>query len=85
MPLRCFDALLGSFTPSMANIVRLINPCRSHTANTAAQTAAIAVSVVLMKWAIVVKCGRVSPHSAMNVTCSSHARAIARLLTIPCA
>lgn len=51
--------------------------------STAANTAAIARSVVLMKWAIVVKCGRVSPQRAMKVTCSSHARAIARLLTIP--
>ena len=66
VPPRCFDALRGSFTPSMANIARPISPCRSHTASTAANTVAIAVSVVLMKCAIVVKGGRVSPQRAMK-------------------
>ena len=38
VPLRCFAALLGSFTPSIANISRLIRPCVSQTARTAANT-----------------------------------------------
>lgn len=33
---------------------------------------------------MVVKCGAVMPHSAMNVTCSWHTRSIARRRTMPC-
>jgi hypothetical protein len=83
VPLRRLDALPGSFTPSMANISRPISPCRSQTASTAAKMGAMSAPSVLTHWAIVVTWGRVSPQSAMNVTCSAQARAIARLLTIP--
>ena len=39
---------------------------------------------VLMKFAIVVKCGLLSPHKAMKVTCSRQARSMPRLPTMPC-
>jgi hypothetical protein len=81
--LRCLDALLGSFTPSMANISRPISPWRSQTASTAAKMGAICSPRVLTNCAMVVKCGRESPLRAMKVTCSSHARAMARLRTMP--
>ena len=70
VPLRRFEALPGSFTPSMANISRLMSPCASQIATTAANTRAMTSPSVLTKWAIVVKYGAVSPHNAMNVTCS---------------
>lgn len=60
-----------------------MRPWRSHTAKTAAKIGAIWSPNVLMKWAIVVKWGRESPLSAMNVTWSWQAWAMARLLTIP--
>ena len=41
VPLRCVDAMLGNFTPSIANISRPISPCPSHTASTAAKTLAV--------------------------------------------
>ena len=44
VPLRCFDALLGSFTPSMANISRPIRPWASQIGSTAANTWAIVVA-----------------------------------------
>ena len=70
VPLRCFDALLGSFTPSIANISRPMRRCPSHATSTAANTWAMSSRSVLTKWAMVVKCGAVMPHRAMNVTCS---------------
>ena len=84
MPLRRLEALLGSLTPSMANISRPISPSRSQIATTAANTRAIASPAVLTKSAIVVKWGGWSPQRAMKVTCSWQARSIPRLLTIPC-
>ena len=39
---------------------------------------------LLVKCAIVVKCGAVSPQTAMNVTCARQAPSIPRLPTIPC-
>ena len=84
VPLRCLDALLGNLTPSIANISRPIRPWPSHTVSTAAKTLAMSSRSVLTKWAIVVKCGAVMPHSAMNVTCSWQTRSIARLRTMPC-
>jgi len=42
VPLRCFDALLGSLTRSIANISRPIRPYRSHVARTAAKIGAMA-------------------------------------------
>ncbi len=83
VPLRCVEALLGSFTPSIANISRPMSPCRSHTASTAAKIGATWSPSVLTECAIVVKCGRESPLRAMHVTCSSQARAMARLLPRP--
>ena len=83
VPLRCFDALLGSFTPSIANISRPINPSAAQLATTAAKTRAMSSPSVLTNCAIVVQCGRVSPESAMNVTCSRQARSMPRRLTIP--
>jgi len=85
VPLCPFDALLGRFTPSMANISRPMRPSASQIATTAAKTRAMPAPSVLRKWAIVVKCGAVPPESAMNVTCSRQARSIPRLLMIPCA
>jgi hypothetical protein len=38
---------------------------------------------VFTNGAIAGKCGRVSPESAMNVTCTAHARTMPRLLTMP--
>ena len=58
VPLRCFDALLGSFTPSIANISRPIKPSASQIATTAAKTRAMSSPSVLTNCAIVVKCGR---------------------------
>ncbi len=52
-------------------------------ASTAANPRAMSSPTVLTKLAMVVKCGLVSPHKAMNATCSRHARSMARLLTIP--
>lgn len=40
-PLRCFEALRGSFTPSIANISRPTSLCWSDSARTAAKTRAI--------------------------------------------
>ena len=61
-----------------------MSPCRSPIASTAAKKiGAIWSPTVLTQWAIVVKWGRESPLSAMNVTGSSHACAMARLLLIP--
>ena len=70
VPLRCLDALHGNLTPSIANMSRPIRPWPSHTVSSAAKTLAMSSRSVLTKWAIVVKCGAVMPHSAMNVTCS---------------
>lgn len=85
VPLRCCDALLGRFTPSMANISRPIKPWASQRATTAANTRAISSPNVLTKCAIVVQCGLVSPQRAMKVTCSRQTRSMLRLLTMPCA
>jgi hypothetical protein len=84
VPLLALEALLGSFTPSMANISRPISPCRSQIARIAANTRAMSSPRLLTKSAIVVKCGPESPHKAMKVTCSRQARSMPRLLTMPC-
>jgi hypothetical protein len=85
VPLRRLLALLGSLTPSTANISRPISRRRSQAARTAANTWATSAPTVLTKCATVVKCGAVSPHKAMNVTCSRQSRALPRPLTAPCA
>jgi hypothetical protein len=41
------------------------------------------VGSVMTNCALVVKCDALSPHSAMNVTCSWQARAMPQLLTMP--
>ncbi len=51
------DALLGSSTPSIANISRPITSCWSHAASTEAKTRAMSSPRVLMNFAKVVKCG----------------------------
>ena len=84
VPLRCLEAWLGSFTPSIANSSRPISPRPSHTASTPANTCAMSSRSVPTTWAIVVKCGADMPHNAMNVTCSWQTRSIARLRTMPC-
>jgi len=70
VPLRCFNALLGSLTPSMANMSRPRNPWASQIATTAANTRAMSSPSVLSRCAIVVKWGAVSPQRAMKVTWS---------------
>jgi hypothetical protein len=76
-------ALLGSFTPSTANISFPINPASSHTSKTSRKIVVISRSSVAMKCAIVVKCGWLSAEIAMNSTFSRHNRSICRLEVIP--
>ena len=84
VPLRCFEALLGSFTPSIANISRPIRPCASQIASTAVKICAMSGPSVLTKCAKVVKCG-------VRCAAQRHERHVlaagaldARLLTMPC-
>jgi NAD(P)H-flavin reductase len=81
--LRALLVLLGSSTPSMANISRPIKPCASHRNSTCMNTLAISAPSARMKPAIVVKCGALSPDKAMNTTFSRQACSIGRLPTIP--
>jgi len=75
--------MLGSLTPSMANISRPMRPMRSQMSRISVNRGPISPSRVLTKAAKVVKCGAVSPLSAMKVTCSWQARSMSRLLMIP--
>ncbi len=54
VPLRRFDALLGSFMPSIANSSRPMSPPHPQIATTAANTRAMSSPSVLTECAIVV-------------------------------
>ena len=70
------SALLGSFTPSMANICRPISPCRSQISSTCVKIAETSSTSSRTNFAIVVNCGELSPEIAMNSTFSRHSRSI---------
>ena len=83
VPLLAFDALDGSFTPSMARSSRPISPWRSHTSSTWVKSAWASIPRLLMKCATVVKCGALSPETAMNSTLVRQAVAMDRELISP--
>ena len=83
VPLRRLSALLGSFTPSIANICRPINPSRSQASSTCVKIGDTSSPSSLTKAAMVVNRGALSPEIAMNSTFSRHRRSIARLDTTP--
>ena len=83
MPLCRLSALLGSFTPSIANICRPIKPWRSQIRSTWVKIVEASSPSSLTNFASVVNCGALSPEIAMNSTFSRHSRSIARLLTTP--
>lgn len=83
VPLLRLSALLGSFTPSIANICRPISPSRSQASRTWVKIGDTSSPSSLTNAAIVVKRGALSPEIAMNSTFSRHRRSIARLETTP--
>ena len=75
--------LLGSFTPSIANISWPISPASSHTSSTLRKIRVISADQEETKSAIVVKCGVVSADNAMHTTFSRHSASILRLWVMP--
>lgn len=83
VPLFALDALDGSFTPSMAKSSRPISPWRSHTSSTWQKRAWASSPRLQMKCATEVKCGALSPETAMNSTLVRQALAMERELISP--
>jgi hypothetical protein len=83
VPLLALLALLGSLTPSMANISRPMSPMAVADEQDFLEQRPDLAPRVLTKAAKVVKCGALSPESAMKVTWSRQARSMSRELTMP--
>jgi len=83
LPLLAFEALDGSFTPSMANISRPMSPWRWQIMSTWVNTFATASPRLLTNVLSVLWSGWLSPESAMNCTLLRHAHSMPRELTIP--
>ncbi len=79
VPDQSLEALDGSLQPSMANISSPINPALPHTINTSRNKGCMTSLMLVMKLAMVVKCGWLSADKAIKIMFSLHRRSILRL------